>query len=104
MHGVEPQQHQLLLAIKGLPADTRPTVRAISSRLCLRHNSTVELIDRLTERGALVRRHSEQDRREVLVELTPHGEELLKRLSVAHWEELQTAGPALREALQAVSR
>ncbi len=103
-HGVEPQQHQLMLVIKGLPPGTRPTIRAISSRLCLRHNSTVELINRLAERGALVRRPCEQDRREVLIELTPHGEDLLGRLSVLHWQELQTSGPALSEALQGIVR
>jgi DNA-binding MarR family transcriptional regulator len=102
LSGIEPQQHQLLLAIKGLPEGTRPTVTAVSSRLCLRHHSTVELINRLVERGAVLRRHSEQDRREVLVELTPHGEQLLRMLSVLHWEELQNSGPALSEALQAV--
>lgn len=100
--GIEPQQHQLLLAIKGLPEGTRPTVTALSSRLCLRHHSTVELIDRLTERGAVVRRHSNQDRREVLVELTPHGEKLLQQLSLLHWQELQTSGPSLSEALHAI--
>lgn len=104
MSGIEPQQHQLLLALKGLPEGTRPTVSALSSRLCLRHHSTVELINRLVERGALTRRHSEQDRREVLVELTPHGEQLLHRLSVEHWQELQTFGPALSDALQAIVR
>jgi DNA-binding MarR family transcriptional regulator len=102
LSGIEPQQHQLLLAIKGLPEGARPTVTAVSSRLCLRHHSTVELINRLVERGAVIRRHSEQDRREVLVELTPHGEHLLRTLSVLHWEELQNSGPALSEALQAV--
>jgi DNA-binding MarR family transcriptional regulator len=100
--GIEPQQHQLLLAIKGLPEGTRPIVTALSSRLCLRHHSTVELINRLVERGAVIRRHSQEDRREVLVELTPHGEHLLGMLSVLHWEELQNSGPALSEALQAV--
>lgn len=102
LNGIEPQQHQLLLTIKGLPEGTRPTVTAVSSRLCLRHHSTVELINRLVERGAVIRRHSEQDRREVLVELTPHGEHLLRTLSVLHLEELQNSGPALSEALQAV--
>lgn len=101
-NGIEPQQHQLLLAIKGLPEGTRPTVTALSSRLWLRHHSTVELIDRLVERGAVVRRHSEQDRREVLIELTPHGEQLLVQLSLLHWQELQISGPALSEALQAI--
>jgi len=100
--GLEPQQHQLLLAIKGLPEGMRPTVTTLSTRLCLRHHSTVELINRLVERGAAVRKPSDQDRREVLVELTPHGEELLQELSVLHWQELQTAGPALTEALQRI--
>ena len=97
--GVEPQQHQLLLAVKGLPAGTRPTVKTISDRMCLRHHSTVELIDRLVDRGAIVRRHSTEDRRQVFVELTPHGEQLLRRLSVLHFEELQNAGPTLAEAV-----
>ena len=100
--GIEPQQHQLLLALRGLPDGIRPTITALSSRLCLRHHSTVELIDRLVERGAVVRRHSDQDRREVIVELTPHGEQLLRQLSVLHWQELQISGPALSNALRAI--
>jgi DNA-binding MarR family transcriptional regulator len=100
--GIEPQQHQLLLAIKGLPQGVRPTVTAISRQLCLRHHSTVELIDRLVERGALRRRHGDRDHREVLVELTPHGEDLLHSLSILHWEELRVSGPALSESLWAV--
>ena len=100
--GIEPQQHQLLLAIKGLPEGVRPTVTALSTRLSLRHHSTVELINRLVERGALVRRPSEEDRREVLVELTPHGERLLRSLALLHWQELQNFGPALSEALHAI--
>ena len=100
--GVEPQQHQLLLAVKGLPKGIRPTVTALAQQLCLRHHSTVELIDRLVERGALRRRHGDRDNREVLVELTPHGQDLLHRLSVLHWEELRVSGPALSEALWAV--
>jgi DNA-binding MarR family transcriptional regulator len=68
--------------------------------MCLRHHSAVELINRLAERGAVVRRHSEEDRREVLIELTPDGERILRDLSVLHWEELQVAGPALLEAIR----
>jgi DNA-binding MarR family transcriptional regulator len=101
-NGIEPQQHQLMLAIKGLPKGTRPTVTTLSARLCLRHHSTVELINRSVERGAVTRRHNDDDRREVLVELTPYGEELLQKLSVLHWQELQSSGPALSEALQTI--
>jgi DNA-binding MarR family transcriptional regulator len=100
--GIEPQQHQLLLAIKGLPRDARPTIAALSRQLYLRHHSTVELVNRLEERGAVKRRHGTQDRREVLVEITAHGEDLLRQLSVLHWEELRVSGPALSEALRAV--
>jgi DNA-binding MarR family transcriptional regulator len=101
-HGIEPQQHQLMLAIKGLPEGTRPTVTALSQRLCLRHHSTVELIDRLVGQKAVARRNSDVDHREVLIELTPHGEELLHRLSILHWQELRVSGPALSQALSAV--
>lgn len=100
--GIEPQQHQLLLALKGLPTGTRPTVSALARQLCLRHHSTVELVDRLVDQGALMRRRCDLDHREVLVKLTSHGEALLHRLSVLHWEELRVAGPALSESLSAV--
>lgn len=100
--GIEPHQHQLLLAIKGLPRSTRPTITALSRQLYLRHHSTVELIDRLEERGVVKRRHCTEDHREVLVELTPSGEHLLRQLSVLHWEELRISGPALSEALWAI--
>ena len=101
-HGLESQQHQLLLAIKGLPESERPTIRTLSARMCLRHHSTVELLNRLADRGAVVRRHCERDRREVLVELTPHGEEILTKLSVLHLDELRVAGPALLDAIREV--
>ena len=101
-HGLEPQQHQLLLAIKGLPKGERPTIRALSTRMCLRHHSAVELLNRLAERGAVVRRESDRDRREVLVELTPHGEEILAKLSVLHLGELRVTGPALLDAIHDV--
>lgn len=101
-NGIEPQHHQLLLAIKGLPEGTQPTVTVLSKRLCLRHHSTVELVNRLVEHRAVSRRHNDQDRREVFIELTPHGEELLRRLSILHWQELRASGPALSESLLAV--
>jgi len=100
--GIEPQQHQLLLAVKGLPEGTRPTVTALAHRLCLKHHSTVELINRLEQRGAVVRHHSDQDRREVLIALTAHGEEILEKLSVLHWQEVQSLAPALSNALETI--
>jgi DNA-binding MarR family transcriptional regulator len=74
----------------------------LSERLCLRHHSTVELVDRLEKQGAVKRRPSERDGREVLVELTAHGEELLHQLSALIWQELMVTGPVLSSSLQAV--
>jgi DNA-binding MarR family transcriptional regulator len=100
-HGLEPQQHQLLLAIKGLPPGKQPTIGEIANRLQIRHHSAVELAGRLEERGAIVREPGAQDRREVCLRLTPSGERLLRGLSIEHRYELSTRGPALRDALDA---
>ena len=100
--GLEPQQHQLLLAIKGLPEGTEPTIGELAERLQIRHHSVVELIDRLESRGLARRRRSEADRRKVCVELTDEGERVLESLTIAHLGELESAGPALLEALQGI--
>ncbi|HEX4458327.1 MAG TPA: MarR family winged helix-turn-helix transcriptional regulator [Polyangia bacterium] len=98
--GIEPQQHQLLLAIRGLPEPLRPTIRAISERLCVKHHSTVALVDKLELRGLLRRERSARDRREVLLHLTPAGEAVLRQLSVLHRQQLRTVGPAMVNVLQ----
>ena len=97
---IEPQQHQLLLALKGLPPDRRPTVRALAERLQLRHNSAVELAQRSIDRGLVERRSSDADRREVLLRVTPQGERVLRGLTVAHRAELRSAAPLLLGALE----
>jgi len=100
--GIEPQQHQLLLAIKGLPEPLRPTIGALAERLQLRHHTVVGLADRLVAAKLAVRLANPADRREILLRITPHGERLLRQLSLAHRAELESAGPALVQALQAI--
>jgi DNA-binding MarR family transcriptional regulator len=97
--GIEPQQHQLLLALKGLPEDRDPTVREIAERLQVQHQSAVGLIDRTEERGLVRRRRGKGDRRTVLVELTEAGDSILAELSRAHRAELTSAAPALIRTL-----
>jgi DNA-binding MarR family transcriptional regulator len=97
--GIEPQQHQLLLALRGLPLGTRPTIGAVAERLCVQHHTAVALVDKLQERGLVDRVRGVTDRREVFLELTRDGQELLRGLSALHKKQLRTAGPAMVEAL-----
>src|SRR5262245_36122196 len=78
--GLEPQQHQLLLAVKGMPPGVPPTIGTLAERLQLQHHSTVELVDRMEDRKLVRRLRSPSDRRCVTVSLTARGDTLLARL------------------------
>ena len=100
--GLEPQQHQLLLAVKGLPEDDIATIKRLAERLQLRHHSVVGLVDRL-ERAGLVERHRDgRDQRRVIVALTPKGDSLLEDLSRFHQREIESLAPALMATLEAI--
>jgi len=98
--GLSPQQHQLLLALKGLPEGLRPTVRDIARRLHLRHHSAVELTSRLEASGMIRKRQDHQDRRHVILEITSRGEKALRKLSLIHRAQLQSAGRDLIRSVQ----
>jgi DNA-binding MarR family transcriptional regulator len=98
--GVEPQQHQLLLAVKGMPPGVAPSIGEIASRLQIVHHSAVELVDRLEEQGLVQRRRNPDDRRQVFLSLTQKGERVLRELSVHHRRELAASGPELASALR----
>ncbi len=100
--GLTPQQHQLLLAIKGFPGGLAPSVGEVAERLGVRHHSAVELAQRLEEAGLLARAHDEQDRRRVHLRLTAEAEERLARLSESHLHELRRLRPVLAELVEAV--
>lgn len=98
--GLEPQQHQMLVALKGLPAGSKPTIGELAKRMLIQHHSAVELVDRLASRGMLRRSRSGSDRRLVYLSLTPKGEKVLGQVSVRLRGELQSSGRALVRALQ----
>lgn len=102
--GLEPQQYQLMLALKGMTADARPRVGEIAERLQIQHHSTVELVDRLARRGLIKRRRSDSDRREVLLELTPRGDKVVHEIALPHWAEYREMAPHLVAALKKVIR
>ena len=98
--GITPQQHQALLAIKGFPGRDRVTVGELAERLQLRHHSAVGLIDRLVVEKMVSRAPSDTDRRQVLVQLTRRGENVLEKLSFAHQEQLEHLGPEMSHLLK----
>ena len=103
-HGIEPKQHQALLALKGLPAGALPTVGELANRLVLRHHTTVELINRLESAGFIKRQPDPADGRQILLHVTPQGTAKLRALSLAHRDELRVKGPELTRALRAILR
>jgi DNA-binding MarR family transcriptional regulator len=100
--GLERAQYQLMLTIKGLPPELRPRIRDVANRMLIQHHSAVELVNRLEAAGYVRRERAADDRREVLLALTPKGEKVLAELALHHHEELQDAAPALVSALRRV--
>jgi DNA-binding MarR family transcriptional regulator len=100
--GLEPQQHQLLLAVRALTGSCGPTVGEIAEHLLIRHHSAVGLADRLMEHGLVERVRGDGDRRQVRIRLTKQGELTLTRLTSTHRAELLNSGPLLVESLGAL--
>ena len=98
--GLTPNQHQLLLAIRGFPEPYAPTITDAAEFLQLQHHSVVELVDRAVDAGLVTRRVDRDDRRRQRLALTPKGTRKLARLSAAHHEELRR----FRDEMTAVLR
>ncbi|HEV2627727.1 MAG TPA: MarR family transcriptional regulator [Pseudolabrys sp.] len=97
--GLTAQQHQALLAIKGFGRDKPLTTGELAERLGVRHHSAVGLIDRLLSKSLVKRQSGAEDRRQVLLTLTPKAEAMLAKLSAAHRDELKRLAPLLQTLL-----
>ncbi len=97
--GLTPQQHQMLLAIKGTQDREWATVGELAEALQLHHNAVVQLVDRAAELGLVERIQDERDRRVTRVALTTAGERTLRTLTAEHREELRRLRDDLSTAL-----
>lgn len=97
--GLTAQQHQALLAIKGLSISGTVSVGDVAGRLLSRHHSTVELLNRLADAELVERQLDPEDKRRVNIVLTAKAERTLERLSAAHVDELKRLGPLLQGVL-----
>lgn len=106
-HGLTPQQHQALLAIEGFPGRDEVTMGELSERLQIAAHTAVELANRLEAAGLakrVKRVASEEDRRQVHLQLTAQGRERLGSLTELHRRELKAAGALLiRELTRALA-
>jgi DNA-binding MarR family transcriptional regulator len=100
--GLEPEQFQLLLAVRGMPQGNTATIQHLAARLLVKHHTVVERIDRLARMGLLRRLHNQADHRVVFVELSARGNRLVEKLSRQRMLELKRSGPELIAALTKV--
>ncbi|HVZ06218.1 MarR family winged helix-turn-helix transcriptional regulator [Hyphomicrobium sp.] len=98
--GLTPQQHQLMLSIKGAPGRDFLSIGEIADRLLVRHHTIVELVDRLTVLGLVERSPDPDDKRRIHVSLTKAGNAAIDKLSSIHIEELDSIRPTLRKLLK----
>lgn len=96
--GLTAVQHQALLAIRGREAGTT-TIAVLAGRLCLKHHTTVELVQRLETAGLVVKLTAADDRRAVILKLSAEGSRRLERLTLAHRSELRQVGPEILQLL-----
>ena len=100
--GLTPQQHQVLLAIRGAgPAPV--SIGYVAERLVVKPHSASGLVDRLEALGMVMRQSSPNDGRQALVALTPDARILLERLSAVHRDEIVRMRPMLKALLDTIA-
>lgn len=99
-NGLTPQQHQLILAVRGHAHYPAVSVGAVAEALQIRHHSASLLVDRCVRRGLLDRREDAQDRRRALLKLTDEGQARLDAITAANRRQMQTLkGSLFRDSL-----
>lgn len=103
--GIAAQQYQLMQVISAMAPGGCASISFLAERMILRHNSTVELVDRAERAGLVQRVSDERDLRRSLVVLTSHGETVLQRMVASHLEQLNgETGEKLQRALHDLRR
>jgi len=92
--GLTPQQHQSLLVIRTSPGGVANVAR-LAERLRLKHNTAVELAQRLEAAGLIEKNTSNADRRTVMLSLTDLGAARLEVLTLVHRKELAQLSPGI---------
>jgi DNA-binding MarR family transcriptional regulator len=102
--GLTGQHYQAMLIVRACPEDRRITINELAQQLLIKHNTAVELVDRLVRQTLVAREPSAADRRKVELRLTPRGRQLLAQLAAVHRAELQRIGPLFKRFFAELSR
>ena len=102
--GITGQHYQAMLILRACPEDRRTTIADLAQQLLIKHNSAVELVDRLVQQDLVMREASSADRRKVELRLTARGRQVLAKLAAVHRRELQRLGPLLNRFFAELSR
>jgi DNA-binding MarR family transcriptional regulator len=102
--GLTPQQHQAILAIRGLAPHGEMTIHELAEHLLLKPQTTVELVDRLADAGLVRRQRDEIDRRRVFLVLTAKANRILEKLSATHLAQIRRDSPELIALLREVAQ
>lgn len=84
-YNISPQQYNILRILRG--AGNRLKVQTVKERMIERSPNATRLMDKLCDKGLIVRERCEDDRRVVYVEITSKGKELLKEIDIDQLEE-----------------
>jgi len=98
--GITPQQHQALLAIKGLPDGKTMTIGMLADLLLIARDSATVLVQTLEEMQFIVRSGVKAGSQNERVTLTAKAEHILEQLSGAHLHEIREMAPELMHALR----
>ena len=102
--GITGQHYQAMLIMRACPEDSRVTINELAQQLMLKHNTAVELVDRLARQDLVTREASSGDRRKVELALTARGRNILARLAAVHRRELERMGPLFKRFFAELSR
>lgn len=101
--GLTPNQHQMLLAVRGWPHDGGPTISELADQLQLRVHSTGELVQRAAGAGLASLDTDPDDHRRQRVRVTAVGSAKLRALSMQHRDELRRFRMHLDELLDTLA-
>jgi len=102
--GLTPQQHQAMLVIHAHPEPEPISVGQLAERLLIKNHSAVGLVARLQERGLVTRETSTEDRRRVLLKLTPAAREQLEVISRNNLRELKSSADVFNALLATIQK